>query len=206
MTLPRDIVTDGLLAELDRLEQLIRPLTDAQWNTPSRCLGWTAGDVARHAIGQLTDVTSGRLDGLGTPEVTAREVAERKGRSAAELADECTVAIKAVGGLLPMFDDDAWAGPAGGGYDGTVGEGVEALWYDVYLHADDIRAAIGHPTALTSGLTAARSHVAHELAKLGWTAPLPADDTEAHQVILVATGRADQSALGAAAPPNLYAA
>ena len=59
----------------------------------------------------MADVAAGRLDGLGTPEVTAREVDERAGRSPGELADECAEVRKAAAGLLPMFDDDAWAAP-----------------------------------------------------------------------------------------------
>jgi hypothetical protein len=39
-------------------------------------------------VGQVTDVVNGRLEGLGTPEVTEREAKERAGRSAAELAEE----------------------------------------------------------------------------------------------------------------------
>src|SRR5438270_834927 len=138
MALPRDQVADGLLAELDRFERLIRPLDDDQWTTPSRCDGWTVGDVARHVVGSMADVAAGQLDGLGTPEVTAREVAERAGRSAAELADECAEVRKAAAGLLPLFDDESWAAASPGGYDGTLGDGVEALWYDPWLHADDI--------------------------------------------------------------------
>jgi hypothetical protein len=62
---------------------------------------------------------------------------------------------KATAGLLPLFDDDAWAAMAPGGYEGSLADGVEALWYDTWL--------------------------------------------------LVATGRADGSALGEGAPANIYA-
>src|SRR5689334_19181542 len=120
MTLPRTDVSDGLLAELDGFEALIRPLTDAQWATPTRCLGWAVGAVARHVVGSMADVAAGRLEGLGSPEVTAREVAERAGRSPAELADECAEVRKAAAGMLPLFDDAAWAAAAPGGYDGTL--------------------------------------------------------------------------------------
>jgi len=84
-------------------------LNETQWNTPSRCDGRTVGDVARHVIGSMADVAAGRLDGLGTPEVTKREVDERAGRTPAELADECLEVAKAAAGMLPLFDDAAWA-------------------------------------------------------------------------------------------------
>ena len=141
MTLSRDEVCTGLSYELGQFETLLRTLTPEQWEASSRCEGWTVGDVARHNVGSIADVAAGRLDGLGTPEVTAREVAERAGHTAAQLAEECAEVTKAAAGLLPMFDDAAWDAPAGGGYDGSLGNGVEALWFDAWMHADDVRSA-----------------------------------------------------------------
>jgi uncharacterized protein (TIGR03083 family) len=202
MALPKDQVSEGLLDELQRFEDLVRALTDEEWSTPSRCEGWTVGDVARHVIGSMADVAAGRLDGLGTPEVTEREVAERAGRSPAELADECAEVRKAAAGLLPLFDDDAWAASAPGGYEGTLGDGVEALWYDAWLHADDIRASLGRPSEPGESIIAGLSHVGFELRKRGH------DDTvvgDPFTWILVATGRAAPSAVGEGAPANIYA-
>ncbi|CAN5525323.1 hypothetical protein BH20ACT2_BH20ACT2_16160 [soil metagenome] len=204
MALARVEVTDGLLAELGRFEELVRPLDAVDWERPSRCDGWTVGDVARHVIGSMADVVAGRLDGLGSPEVTEREVAERAGRRPAELADECAEVTKAAAGMLPLFDDDAWAAAAPGGYDGTLGDGIEALWYDTWLHADDIRAALGRPTELGDGLRGAVSHVVFELAKRGWHGEVPAGDELGF--VLVATGRADPTTMRNAAPLNIYAA
>ena len=48
----------------------------------------------------MADVAALRLEGLGTPEVTARQVAERRGRSPGELADELGATIKATADLL----------------------------------------------------------------------------------------------------------
>jgi uncharacterized protein (TIGR03083 family) len=205
MALDRAVVSEGLIEELNRFEELVRPLSPAQWDTPSRCDGWTVGDVARHVIGSMADVAEGRLEGLGSPEVTKREVDERAGRSPAELADECSAVTKAAAGMLPLFDDAAWAGPGPAGYEGTLGDGVEALWYDTWCHGDDIRAAIGQPSVFGAGLNAARSHVAFELAKRGWKGDIPKADSDAHAFILVAIGRDDGSAMGAGAPPNIYA-
>jgi uncharacterized protein (TIGR03083 family) len=204
MALARTVVSEGLLNELDRFEELIRPLSPAQWNTPSRCDGWTVGDVARHVIGSMTDATSGRLEGLGSPEVTQREVDERAGRSPAELADECAEAHKATAAMVPLFDDAAWAAPGPGGFDGTLGDGVEALWYDTWLHAQDIRAALGLAPEMSS-LPAAVSHLGWDLGRHDWHGEIPTGEDAAYGFILVATGRADGSSLGADAPPNIYA-
>ncbi len=206
MPLPRSQVSDGLLTDLDHFEALIRPLATAEWDSPSRCAGWTVGDVARHVVGSMADVAAGNTDGLGTPEVTEREVAERAGRSASELADECRAVRDAAAALLPLFDDAAWAGPAPGGYDGTLGEGVEALWYDAWLHADDIRAALGRASEITPGFAGVVSHVAFELAKRGWNGAVPGvDDPRAIAFVLTATGRASAGGYGADAPIDIYA-
>jgi uncharacterized protein (TIGR03083 family) len=205
MALARTVVSEGLLDELDRFEQLVRPLTSAQWDTPSRCEGWTVGDVARHVVGSMTDVAAGRLEGLGSPEVTRREVDERAGRAPAELADECAEGRKAAAGMLPLFDDAAWAGAGPGGFDGTLGDGVEALWFDTWMHAQDIRAALGIPPVMNDGLRGAISHVGWDLARHGWHGTIPTGDDAAYGFILVATGRVDGSSLGADAPPNIYA-
>jgi uncharacterized protein (TIGR03083 family) len=206
MTLARDVVSDGLTTELGRMEALIRSLTIEQWDTPSRCAGWTVGDVARHSVGSVADATSGRLEGLGTPEATQREVDERAGRTPAQLADECAEVAHAAAGMLTMFDDEAWEAPVGSGIAGTIGFGVEALWFDTYMHADDMRSSLGHAPDLGSGAIAGSvSHVEAHLAEIGWNEPLPATGQAAYDAVMVATGRAEPSLVGAGAPPNIYA-
>src|SRR5947209_1024432 len=127
MTLSSTEVSSGIADELGRFERLVRSVRDDELQRPSRCEGWTVGDVAAHLIGTVVDVVEGRLDGLGSPEVTAREVDERRGRSAAELADELAGATKGAVDLLKVFDDAAWEAPAPGGFDGTLRQGVEAI-------------------------------------------------------------------------------
>jgi uncharacterized protein (TIGR03083 family) len=202
MALPREEVSDGLLYEMGQFEELLRSLSAEEWEAPSRCAAWTVGDVARHAVGSMADVVAGRLDGLGTPEVTEREVEERAGKTAAEMADERAEVRKATAGMLPIFDDDAWAAPAPGGYEGSLGDGVEALWYDFWLHADDIRAAIGRPGELGDGLRGGISHVRFELSKRGWNGDVPAGGDEGFAFVLEATGRAPSTPNG---PLNIYA-
>ncbi|MGQ0831432.1 MAG: maleylpyruvate isomerase family mycothiol-dependent enzyme [Microthrixaceae bacterium] len=202
MALPRDVVAEGIVAEMKVFEDLLRSLDGAEWEQPSRCVGWTVGDVARHVVGSMADVVAGNLDGLGTPEVTAREVEERQGRSAAEIADELSEVATASVALLAVFDDAAWVAEAPGGYDGTLGDGVEALWYDFWLHADDIRAATGRASEPGESLKAGISHVVFELDKRGWTGEIGPDPMA---FILAATGRGDASSLSVPAPINIYA-
>jgi Mycothiol maleylpyruvate isomerase N-terminal domain len=158
--------------------------------------------VARHVVGTMADVTAGRLDGLGTPEATKRAVDERAGRTPAELADECVEVRAAAAGLLPQIDDTAWVERAPGGYDGTLGDGIETLWYDTWLHADDIRTAVGQSSVIGPSLAGAVSHVGTALAKLDCSGDVPTDDAAALSFILTATGRAPSERGG---PPNIYA-
>src|SRR4051812_4777992 len=206
MALPRTQVSDGLLDELDRFEALLLTIDASQWDVPSRCAGWTVGDVARHTVGGIADVVAGRLDDLGSPEATAREVAERAEMNSIAVAGECAEVRKAVAGMLPLFDDAAWSAAAPGGYDGTLGDGVEALWYDTWMHNNDIRASLGRKPELGPAVPGAISHIATELAKRGWDGAVPSPgDADAYTFLMVATGRTDAGTYKGDTPINVYA-
>lgn len=219
MTLPREDIIQGLLGEMESFEQLVRSLDDAEWATPTRCDGWAVSAVASHFIGQMADVVAGRLDGLGSPEVTQREVDERVGRSPAELADELQGVRKTAADMLGLFDDDAWNAHMDS-YEGTLGDGVEALWFDGYVHGDDILAAIGRPSVRGDGLRASASHLSTELTKVKWgPATLALEGLPEFDVsgggnrvegdplafVLAATGRGDPAAAGVDDSVNVYA-
>ena len=218
MSLSREEVVPGLLGELGEFEALVRSLDTTEWQAPSRCAGWSNADVAAHVIGQLADVSAGRFDGLGTPEVTARQVEERRGRTSAELADELAEVTKAADALLAVFDDESWGGPSPAG-GGTLGDGVEALWFDASLHADDIRAAAGLIPDMSSGTRVAISHLAVVLTDQGYPpATLALDGVGEFAVsgggpsitgdptrfVLAATGRAAPEPLGIDETINVY--
>jgi uncharacterized protein (TIGR03083 family) len=224
MTLPRTDVITGLLEELERFRGLVESLSPAEWGRPSRCVGWTVGDVAGHVVGGMADVAALRLEGLGTPEVTERQVAQRRGRTPGEIADELGATVKATADLLSVFDDTAWAMPSPGGFDFTLGEGVEALWHDAWLHADDIRSAVGRPSDRGGGMTASISHIADVLTREGWGPAVLALDGlpefpvsgggngtggsrftgDPYAFVLAATGRADPGTAGLDERANIY--
>ena len=220
MTLSRSVAVPGMNEEYEAFGSLIESLTLDQWITPTRCEGWTVADVAGHVVGQLTDVVALRLDGLGTPEVTARQVDERRGRTQAQLVDELTTSAKLASDIASSFDDAGWEGAPPGGLGGTVGSGIEALWYDTYLHADDIRHALGIPPVRSDGQVASLSHIAQLLTEQGWgpaqlsfghlgTFPVSRGggqkiEGDALQFILAATGRSDPSAIGLDDSINVY--
>ena len=220
MTLSRTEVAAGLPAELLDMAGFIRSISDGDWATPTRCTGWTVADVAAHVAGTMTDIANGQFEGLGLPAVTEREVAERRGRSRSELADELEGAAKISTDLLAAFDDAAWDGPAPPGVTGTLGAGVEALWSDAYLHIQDMRAALGLAPERKPALRASLSHVASVLGERGWApATLALDGMGRFDVaaggreitgdplafVLAATGRGDPSAFGLGPDVNIYA-
>ncbi|MHB8437696.1 MAG: maleylpyruvate isomerase family mycothiol-dependent enzyme [Acidimicrobiales bacterium] len=220
MTMARTTVVPGTLEGYRDFATLLRSLDDALWAAPSRCEGWTVAGVAAHVTGQLTDVVNLRLDGLGSPEATQRQVDERAGRSQFDLAQELELATKTAEGLLAAFDDDAWGAEAPGGVAGTLGSGIEALWFDTFVHADDIRNGVGAPSVRSGGAVAGSvSHIADELTKRGWgPATLCLDGIDEFPVsgggtavtgdpfefILASTGRGDPAALGLDATVNIY--
>lgn len=221
MTLSIEEVKAGVARSHEEFADFIEGLSDEEWNTPSRCEGWTAGDVARHVVGGMADIAAGRFDGLGSPEVTKREVDERQGHSSAEVAQELRDAMKVNRQTIETFDEATFHGPSLAGYEGSLLQGVEALWYDAVLHADDIRAAIGRPSARSADdLRACVHHVAFELEKRGWgPATLALDGIEEVaiggggdrlsgdplQFVLAATGRTDPAPLGLDGSVNIYA-
>jgi uncharacterized protein (TIGR03083 family) len=221
MTLERSVVVPGVLVEYRSFGELLGGLSDEQWQSPSRCAGWSVADVAGHVVGQLSDVTAFRLEGLGTPEATARQVEERRGRTAADLAEELDATTQTAADLIGSFDDDAFnaEGPQGNGQ--TLGYGIESLWFDTFLHADDIRAAYGGTTTSTDAHAPSVSHITQVLTEQGWhpaTIRLNGLDEflvgngsedrviegDPMEFILVSTGRGDPGRLGLDPTVNIY--
>lgn len=218
--LSRSEIESGYPVELASFAELLRSLTPEEMATPSRCTGWTVADVAAHVAGGLTDVVNFNLEGAGTPEWTQRQVDDRKGRTPAELADELQESTEKAVGLMAAFDDDAWNGPAPAGVAGTIGTGIEGLFYDVYLHGDDIRSSIGRPSVGGPGLRASVHHVAGILTDRGFKGSTLALDGvdevpvsgggdtitgDPLQFVLAATGRTDPAPLGLSPDVNIYA-
>jgi uncharacterized protein (TIGR03083 family) len=220
LALSRRIVVPGMLAEYTAFAQLVCGISDQGWEKPTGCPGWTVADVAAHVVGQLVDVVGLQLDGLGTPEVTAREVQERTGRPPRELADELRPATNRASGITGSFDDAAWKAPVPGGTAGTLGFGIEALWFDTYIHADDIRDALEIPSHKGPGLIACVSHIAQVLTDQEWVpATLALEELpqfivsggdgriivgDAKAFVLVATGRGDPSMFGLDKTVQIY--
>ena len=219
MPLPRAQVLEGTLQELTNFEELIRSIDAAGWNTRSRCDGWTVGDVCRHVTGSITAIATGKFEDLVGPEATARQVAERQSMGNHEVADELATSMKPVKDLVAVIDDAAFDGPAPVDVP-SMGFGIEAIWYDAWLHGEDIRSALGRPATTGPGLTAAVSHISDTLQvnnfgpariELSGFAPLvfgsggPTIAADPTAFVLAATGRLDAASLGLDPKVNIYA-
>ena len=210
----RTHVSNGCLAEYEAFAELIEGLTDKEWNAPARCTGWQTRDVAGHVVGLAEDTAAG-VPGSRNADEEAASVRHETPAGAAARLRTATASLRA---LLDVIDDDAWAGPIGVP-DLTLGDGVLTLWYDTYVHADDVRDATGRASERGDGLDASVAYLAAELTKKGWgPATLTLDEVGRHDVsgggreitgdplqfVLVATGRADAATMGLEPDVSIY--
>jgi len=138
--------------------------------------------------------------------------------SPAEVAARLRAAIASIQPLLDALDDDMWNGPSGVP-DLSFGRGVLTLWYDAFVHGDDIRAAVGRGSERGPGLAASVEYLAGELTTRAWgPATLVLDGVPRHEVgaggreisgdalqfVLVATGRAEPATMGLEPGVSIY--
>jgi len=208
-----DVVT-GLFAEYDGFAELIAPLSMDEWRTPTRCEAWQVRDVAGHVVGTAIDIASGAV-GSRTPDEQARALREEP---PAELAARLRAAADRVRPFFGALSEEAWAGPspvAGR----SLGNGILTLLYDTFVHADDIRTALGRPADRGAGLEASVHWVREELERRGWgPARLVLDGVGERSIgaggpvlradplrfLLAATGRVDPAELGMDESVNIY--
>jgi uncharacterized protein (TIGR03083 family) len=212
--LERTDVARGALDEYEAFAALIEPLDAADWDAPTRCDGFLVRDVAGHVVGLAEDVAKGVPGSRNAEE----EAASVRGDSPAEVAARLRTALDTIRPLLDALDDDMWNGPSGVP-DLTFGRGVLTLWYDAFVHADDIRAALGRPSESGPGLAASVEYLAGELTTRDWgPATLALEGLPRHDVsggggeitgdpmqfVLVATGRAEPSTMGLETGVSIY--
>jgi len=198
--LTRPEIIRGAVAEYEGFAALLDSLDDKAWRTATRCDGFEVRDVAGHVVGLANDVTLG-VPGSRTAD---EEAASLRDFTPQEVAKHLRTSLEGISALVNALDDDAaWNGPSP--IDGlTLGRGVLTLWYDTYVHADDIRAAIGQPSQAGDGVRASVEYLQGELASRGF-APIPTDIADPLLFVLIATGRADASQMNLDPSVNIYA-
>ncbi|MEU0469195.1 maleylpyruvate isomerase family mycothiol-dependent enzyme [Amycolatopsis sp. NPDC006131] len=211
--LTRQQVVEGVTGQYDLFAGLVESAADG-WDAPTRCTKWRVRDVAAHVVGNAVDTAAGTI-GRRTPDEQAAALAHHEPAELAAMLREANGKLRAA---LSTLDDRLWAKPSD--VQGrTVGNGVLTLWYDAYVHGDDIRAALGRESERGSGLTAAVHWVAESLRQKGWgPARLelrgfgPVDighgggavEADALDFVLTASGRRDPAALGLGRDVNVY--
>jgi uncharacterized protein (TIGR03083 family) len=212
--LVRTDVAQGVLDEYESFASLIESLDAEAWDAPTRCTGFQVRDVAGHVIGLAEDVVNGVPGSRNAEE----EAASVRGDTPAQAAARLRAVIESLRPLLDALDDDMWNGPSGVP-DLTFGRGVLTLWYDAFVHADDIRAALGRNSVAGPGLAASVEYLAGELTTRDWgPATLAFDSLPRHDVsggggeitgdpmqfVLVATGRAEPATMGLQPGVSIY--
>lgn len=152
--------------EYDRLDAVLAQLTDAQWQLPTDCEGWTVRDLVAHLVGAAESTARirelarqarvGRRllpDGLMVDRLTAVQVAERAGvpgpRLRAELRDAGARGVAArtrlpalLRGLPVPFGPPLGTTP--------LGHLTDRIYTrDAWMHRIDLCRATGLPLELT---------------------------------------------------------
>lgn len=202
MDLTQAQLVSGLRAEWESFAALIGSLSPAEWDAPTRCTGWAVRDVAGHVTGSAADSARGTI-GTRTAD---QQAASLRGHGAADLAETLSAAASRLCPFLLSLDDETWAGPSPVP-ERSLGNGVLTLWYDTFVHGDDIRAALGQPSQDGPGLTASVLWLRAELDRRRWPGAglLREDLPDPMRFVLVAAGRADAAELGLHESVNVHA-
>jgi uncharacterized protein (TIGR03083 family) len=123
-----DAIADHYAAAQARIADLVGPLDDdrAQTSVPGTP-EWTVHDLLAHLVAVPTDIMSGALTSVPTPEQTQAQVEARRGRGIPALLEEWR------GGLQPVVD---------GARAGLI---PAPLAVDAITHEQDLRGALAAP-------------------------------------------------------------
>lgn len=212
---------DGLMREYESFAALVGALTEREWATPSRCVGFDVRDVAGHVIGVAEDLAVGMADRRSVEAQAASVRDDPPPIAAARLA----VAMERVQQRCAALDDQTWTGP--GPMKGlTFDSAIRVVWYDIFVHTDDIRCALGrgHHTGPGERVAVAVLRVVLSMQGFG---PVHIDFTDrdyppielgdasdgaapahrlgVHEFIMAATGRLDAGSVGLDPAVNVYA-
>lgn len=136
-----------------RLIKLASELTADQLRTPVPALPlWSIQDTYAHLAGVSAEVVDGTLTGRATDEDTARQVAQRAGRTIAENCAEWDVTGPQIEELL--------SGPKGYRYN--------LMMQDAWNHEQDMLAALGRPLMRQDSTTTLTAAVLTDMFERAW--------------------------------------
>ena len=198
--LPKEDVTSALLASWDDIDQLMTPLSEEQWRTPSQLQGWTVHCLVAHIIG-----TESLLLGEPTPDVdvSASEhvrndigalneawVRHLSGQSGAELLQTFRTVTGRRRAALAALTDEQWnaVGVTPAGAD-SYGRFMRIRVFDCWMHEHDIRDALALPaTADELAGPAARIALDEIVASMGFVVGKRGRAPEGSRVEIELTG------------------
>lgn len=123
----RGAVGDRYRSSRVRIEGLLGPIEDAQWDLPvAACPGWRVRDVLAHLVGITEDAAAGRIAGPPSPDQTADQVARHR-------HDDPRVLVRQWSDTAPAFEA------------GITAFEIWPAFIDVLSHEHDLRAALGDP-------------------------------------------------------------
>ncbi len=161
MDITQKEIASAMRDERTRLVSYLESIPDGAWDKQTLCEGWAVRDLVSHLIGNAVDITALNLDGAGSVEYNQRQIDERAGRSPAELLAEWAEAGPAFEATIEALDDEFWKSD----YleFGSVGQALQRLVEDIWVHAQDIRIPLGDAPSGGPGLDATLDVVAREL-------------------------------------------
>ncbi len=150
-----DLIVAALAAQQDELDGMLRDATDADWDTPTRCPGWTVGDVVLH-LAQTDEFARASVEGR-----LAEPVATWTGTEGAATVDERAEALVAgQRGAPPQQVLERWRTGASALRDAlkTVNPSARLTWVtgqvaartlattrvaETWIHTGDVAEALG---------------------------------------------------------------
>lgn len=142
------------IRQRDRLLDVLTTLTDDQWNTPSRCEGWTVRDCMVHLEGTngFWEMSiRGGLAGTPTeflasfdPAATPAALVASSALSPADVLDKMHASAKSLNDLLDSLEAEDWnaLAEAPPGHISVSAVAHHALW-DSWIHERDVLLPLG---------------------------------------------------------------
>lgn len=118
---------DLLVAESQEWIPLLRSLTADEHRRPTPCPGWNIRDVVAHCAAALRRIADDDLHDF-SPEANQADIAARHGRAFDALVDELEAGISSTAQII-----------------NRVGARLNIIGLGEWIHAGDIRAALGEP-------------------------------------------------------------
>lgn len=150
------LYVDAWAESAERTLALLDDLPAEAWEVESGCPGWSVRDVVAHLAALEAELAGTGLGGPGLPEVEGAEletayteagVRQRDGVSTDDLVAELREAVAARRQALATLPDDpkALASATPGGIAWSNETALRNRMIDMFVHEQDIRAAVGIP-------------------------------------------------------------